>query len=286
MKRVLFMLIMIVSLSFLITISSGEAKDSNSVVEKIKIDNMFNVDKVTGESEIFKKSITNDTPKEEKEKITEVPVLNYHFFYNDETICNEDICLNIDKFKEQLDYLKKEGYKTLTIDEFKKWMYGEIELYDKSVLITIDDGAFGTSKINGNYLIPILEEYKMHATLFLITAWWDKENYKSDYLDIQSHGYDIHREGVCGFKNIECLNHEELKDDFSKSINLVDNNIAFAYPFYDYTEDSISVLQELDFKIAFVGGNKKATRSDNKYLIPRYPIYDSTNIEDFINMVK
>ena len=67
MKRVLFMLIMIVSLSFLITISSGEAKDSNSVVEKIKIDNMFNVDKVTGESEIFKKSITNDTPKEKKE---------------------------------------------------------------------------------------------------------------------------------------------------------------------------------------------------------------------------
>ena len=55
MKRVLFMLIMIVSLSFLITISSSEAKDSNSVVEKIKIDNMFNVDKVTSESEILKK---------------------------------------------------------------------------------------------------------------------------------------------------------------------------------------------------------------------------------------
>ena len=39
----------------------------------------------------------------------------------------------------------------------------------KSVLITIDDGALGTGIQNGNKLIPILEEYKMHATLFLIT---------------------------------------------------------------------------------------------------------------------
>ena len=102
-----------------------------------------------------------------------IAVLNYHFFYDPSKgeKCNESICLDIAKFRQHLDYLKKNNYKVLTMKEFKQWMYGEIELPQKSVLITIDDGAMGTGKHNGNKLIPILEEYQMHATLFLITGW-------------------------------------------------------------------------------------------------------------------
>ena len=75
--------------------------------------------------------------------------------------CNEGICLDVSKFREHLKYLKDSGYKTLTMYEFMRWMYGEIELPAKSVLITVDDGAMGTGKHNGNKLIPILEEYNM-----------------------------------------------------------------------------------------------------------------------------
>ena len=55
------------------------------------------------------------------------------------------------------------------MEEFRKWMYGEIEIPSKSILITVDDGAMGTGKHNGNKLNPLLEEYHMNATLFLIT---------------------------------------------------------------------------------------------------------------------
>lgn len=295
MKRILMVFLMIVIGSFLITTVANKPKAKISYhndIDFLKIDNMYNIDYANNDSAIFNKTIIeglDDIEKieevDEEVVITEVPVLNYHFFYENNADCMEDICLDIKKFKQQLQYLKDNDYKFLSIEEYKKWLYGEEELNQKAVLITIDDGAFGTSLINGNYLIPVLEEYKVNATLFLITAWWDKENYESKYLDVQSHGYDIHKDGRCGLKNIECLSHDELKEDLQKSIDLLDNNISFAYPFYDYTDDSIEVLKELNFKIAFVGGNRKSTRNDDKYLIPRYPIYDSTSLDEFINMV-
>ena len=216
-----------------------------------------------------------------------IAVLNYHFFYeNKSENCNEDICLNMKNFRQQLKYLKDNGYTTLTIDEFVAWMYGEIDVPEKSVLITIDDGAHGTSKINGNHLIPALEEYKMHATLFLITGWWDIKNYKSPYLDVESHTHNLHLGGNCGHRSkVNCIPHDDLLKDLQKSIKITKSDAAFCFPFYDYTDESIKVVKEAGFKTAFVGLRRKASRNDDKYKIPRYPISDNTSLETFKSYV-
>ena len=216
-----------------------------------------------------------------------IPVLNYHFFYKDKNDhCNEQLCLRVDRFKEQLEYLKNEGFYTLTIQEFVSWMYGEIELPEKSVLLTIDDGGIGTSKESGNYLISALEEYKMHGTLFLITGWWPVSNYESDYLDIQSHTHELHYEQNCGHRSkVNCIPYEDLIKDLKLSIQAVGDTTSFCFPFYDYTDSSIKAVQEVGFKAAFIGEYRKASRNDDKYKIPRFPIYDSTSLTEFANLV-
>ena len=222
---------------------------------------------------------------------TSIAVLNYHFFYDGKTeACNESICLDISNFRKQLDYLRDNGYKTLTMKEFNDWMDKKITLPKKSVLLTIDDGAMGTSFINGNKLIPILEEYKMHATLFLITAWWDVNNYKSEYLEVYSHGNNLHdsyycNNNGCGYKGLK-LSKEELVKDLNKSVNELGTNLAFCYPFYQKNNTMVEALKETGFKIAFVGGNRKAKQSDYKYAVPRYVIYKGTSLNGFINMIK
>lgn len=220
---------------------------------------------------------------------SQVPVLNYHFFYDaTNESCNEMICLDVKNFEAQLKYLKENNFKTLTIEEFRAWMYGEIEVPQKSVLLTIDDGAMGTSFINGNKLIPLLEKYQTHATLFLITGWWDKANYQSDYLDLQSHGNLIHEYATCNGSRkakLLCLTSDQLRKDFASSMATLESNTSFCFPYYISNNTSINVLKELDFKLAFVGGNRKAKRSDNKYQIPRYIIYKSTSLNSFKNMV-
>ncbi len=221
----------------------------------------------------------------------EIAVLNYHFFYSPAIgeNCNESICLDTAKFEEQLQYLKNNGYKTLTIHEFQKWMYNEIELPDKSVLLTIDDGAMGTGVHNGNKLIPLLEKYQMHATLFLITGWWGIDNYRSAYLDVQSHTHDMHQEGVCsnqtrGAKML-CSTKEEMLQDLTLSASITNDKTSFCFPFYASNNISIEALQEVGYKIAFVGGNKRAKRSNNKYQIPRYPIFNDISLNEFISML-
>ena len=79
--------------------------------------------------------------------------------------------------------------------------------------------------------------------------------------------------------------YEDLVKDLKESINVVKDTSSFCFPFYDYTSSSIKAVQEVGFKVAFIGGERKATRNDNKYKIPRYPIHDYDTLSSFKSMV-
>ena len=221
---------------------------------------------------------------------TEIPVVNYHFFYDSTNEnCNESICLDTKKFEEQLKWLKDNNYKTLTINEFADWKDGYIELPEHSVLLTIDDGAMGTGKHNGNKLIPLLEKYEEHATLFLITGWWSLDNYQSKYLDVQSHTHNLHFEARCpdGRGKVACSDYKTVKADLEQSLKVLgDDKTSFCFPFYSYDRESLQALRELGFRVAFIGGNTRAKRSQDNLLVTRYPILSDITLNHFINLVK
>lgn len=267
------------------------------ITDKVVIENNLDVSKIGNYKIIYtvtdssgnSASIERKIEVKAKPIIDGIAVLNYHFFYSDGENCGNSICLNTRKFEQQLKYLKENGYKTLTMEEFRAWMYGEISLPKKSVLLTIDDGAMGTGLHNGNKLIPLLEKYQAHATLFLITGWWDINNYKSPYLDIESHTNDMHNEGFCygvarGARML-CSSYDVALEDLKKSIAITGSTKAFCFPFYAYNQKAIQVVKEAGFKLGFIGGNYKATKNTNKYLIPRYVIYDHTTLEQFISYI-
>ena len=282
-----------------------EAKDNydGNLTDKVKTTNNINKDQV-GDYEVkyeVEDSSKNKTTKSRKVKVIEKPknpggqgiaVLNYHFFYDKSQgqSCGDSICEEISQFRQHLQWFNDNGYKTLTMKEFRDWMYGYTELPEKSVLITVDDGAAGTGKHNGNLLIPTLEQYKAHATLFLITGWWDISNYQgSQYLEIQSHTNDMHNEGWCSGvtrgARMLCQNNDQVREDLKKSIEIVKDKTSFCFPFYASDDRTIGIVKELGFEMAFVGGSRKARRTDNKWTIPRYPIIQSHSLNDIIEMV-
>jgi len=228
------------------------------------------------------------TPVPRKASGGSVAVLNYHFFYNPEIGegCNESICISTQNFRQQLEYLKNNGYKTLTMQEFYDWKVGNITIPEKSVLITVDDGAMGTD----THLPAILEEYQVHATLFLITGWWDISKYqKTSYLEIYSHGDELHHNDYCvgsncGFKPL-LLSKEEIVADLNLSLSKGVGKLAFCYPFYKTSQTLEAALREVGIPLAFAGGNRKATRSVSNYYIPRYVVYKGTSLSQFINMI-
>ncbi len=268
------------------------------ISDKIKVESnldttkegTYNITYTVSDSSFNTVSIERKVNVKKRPVRTGVAVLNYHFFYDDnESNCTMGNCISTSKFEQHLKYLKDNGFKTLSMKEFKEWMYGEINIPSKSVLITIDDGALGTGRHNGNKLIPLLEKYQANATLFLITGWWDIENYRSPYLDIESHTNDMHTEGYCsgvtrGAKML-CLSHDEVLNDLKQSISITNSNLAFCFPFYAYNNQAIEIVKEAGFKLAFVGGGYKATPSIDKYRIPRYQIHRNITLDSFINIV-
>lgn len=217
---------------------------------------------------------------------TKVPVLNYHFFYNQiAEQCNESICLDINNFEQQLQYLNNNGYYTVSMEEFLLWKKGKIELPEKSVLLTVDDGAMGTGLHNGNHLIPMLEKHHIKATLFLITGWWGISNYQSDYLDVEAHTHDMHTRLACGAEML-CSTEEQVLADLALSISVTGSTKAFCFPFYLYDNQAISRVKQAGFELAFIGGNKPVTREMDNYHLTRYPIYKTTSINEFIKMIE
>ena len=84
---------------------------------------------------------------------------------------------------------------------------------------------------------------------------------------------------------IYCKNNKEILDDLKKSIEITNSNDAFCFPFYAQDERTRNLVKEAGFKVAFIGGNRRSTRNDNKMLEPRYPIKANITLEEFIRIV-
>lgn len=237
----------------------------------------------------IKKDDVKETKKasnSNKVKATEISVLCYHAFYDPKTeTCNNIICHTEKQFNDHLTYLANNNYMTLKMEEFEMFIDGKLNIPKNSVLITIDDGYMGERAI------PILENHKSYATMFLITSWYNKKDFESDYLELHSHSHNLHNQYECpGYGTqgggILCKSKEYIVNDLKKSSELLDGSKAFCYPFYDYNNHAIDALKEAGFTMAFQGGRRKAKIGENKYMIPRYTILSYDTIESFATIVK
>lgn len=217
------------------------------------------------------------------EKATSIPITVYHFIYlAGDTSCNEMICHSENQIKEQFNYLKENNYFTITTKEMEYFLDEKINLPKKSILVTIDDGA------RAEKFIPFLEEYKINATLFLITSWYQKETFASPYLEIASHTNDLHKPGFCPGEQgspLKCLDKNMLLADLKASRETLNNTEAFCFPFYEYNDYAISIVKEAGFKTAYIGGNIKAKIGTNKLKIPRITILNNTSLNAYKRLI-
>lgn len=215
-----------------------------------------------------------------------IAVLNYHYIVNKDAgelkECVQSICITDTQYEEELKYLKDNGYYTATMKDTELFLTGKVNLPKKTVVITIDDGWYVARNI------ALLEKYEMHGTLFLIGNLAQPDAYKSDYLEIHSHGWNIHNIGECPGNlggAILCKDKQYLLDDLKKSRDSLNNTTYFCYPFYEYNERAIEILKEAGFTMAFKGGRVKAKPGVNLFKVPRYSITNSDTLKDFISYI-
>lgn len=200
-----------------------------------------------------------------------------------------------ERFQEQMAYLYKHGYKTLSMDEYESWRNGKKKIPIKTVMITIDDGDIETYY----EMMPILKKYNMKATSFVIGEHIPEiaetyEPYKQQFLgkdliqkirkeypnlEIQSHSFHMHnRNGSTPY--VMSMSKEEIETDFKQMEEFKTN--VYCYPYGVHNDEILEVLKDRNYRMAFKLSKAELSRkSDNPYLIERVGVNYETNFATF-----
>lgn len=167
-------------------------------------------------------------------------------------------------FKEQINYLKQEGFHSLRISEVRAFYEKGQPLPEKSVLLTFDDCYQSMKK----YAYPVLKEAGFQATVFVAAGWLFQtpSNYQPEVSKVLSEQELTEMADVFEYANHTTHFHErkgttqsrpmwETAERFKEDLISCNKHVAltdvFAYPFGLYDQRTVEVLEEMDFHLAF-----------------------------------
>lgn len=211
-----------------------------------------------------------------------ISIIGYHGVVSDQEkkdlYADNRYFLSESQFKRQMKYLYENQYQTLSMSEIYEYYQGKREVHKKTVALTFDDGYKNFNTI----IKPILEEYGMKGTCFVIGKHLKSDNQKmlkekdiqnDNTVEYYSHSYNLHRTAPgIDRKIIQDLSLDEIAKDFSS--NPMDSTY-FAFPYGRSRDDIEPILKAQHVKLAFLYNQfRHMTREDHAYEIPRYMIVD------------
>ncbi len=246
-----------------------------------------------------------------------IPILYYHNLTESEDEVG-DYTITAETFRSHLEALTEAGYTTISFEELSAWVNGESveSLPDNPIIITFDDGY------ESNYTLayPILEEYGMKATIFVIGRSTGLDTYvdglpmfphftldeanemkASGLIEICSHGYNFHQvEGrdpdparISALKldsETDSEYAEYMQSDLEAMKSLIgDGAYIIAYPGGKYDELSESVLSDLGVTVTVTTEQKISTVTKNDtqslHLLGRISAESYSDAEELLSVI-
>ncbi|MDF2668298.1 MAG: polysaccharide deacetylase family protein [Paenibacillus sp.] len=223
------------------------------------------------------------TPKsKETAKVIRIPVLNYHSIGIQP---GNNAVLSPKNLEDQMNYLAKEGYTTLSMRQFIDIWEGRLEAPSKSVLLTFDDGYAD----NHQAALPILKKHNFKAVLFMspgsVGDGWYVDWTQAK--ELHEAGWDIQPHGMT-HPYLNKLSVEKQKAEIEEAARLIEENLGiraemFCYPYGVYNKDTLKILTDNRYKIAFTIDQGVAETTQNPLTLKRLFIGGSDSLPTFIN---
>lgn len=218
-----------------------------------------------------------------------VPVLVYHKF----SLTRADsMTVRKNDFERQMAFLKRNGYRVIPLKMLFAFLSYKVQIPEKAVVITIDDGWRSTYDI----AFPVLQEYGYPATLFLYTDlvtgssitlnWAQLQEMHEKGLDIQCHT-KTHRD-------LNMLMHNEsyreyflaLKSELEHSTRTIEQRLGFtpevlAYPYGETNSLVIAMLEKLNYQGGLTVDRGANPFWSHPFRLKRSMIYGSYDLSDF-----
>lgn len=208
-----------------------------------------------------------------------IPVLMYHKIGDDK---DNDAVIREDLFREQMKFLKDNGYNPLTMDQLYDYVVNGAAVPEKPVVLTFDDGYADTYSI----VYPIMKEYGFAATVFInpgdvgTRLTWDqiREMHKNG-ITISNHGFQhIEMGQLSEAKQIE--NITKAQEVLAKEVGIKDNP-WFCYPYGDKNEFTDAATKKAGIKMSMAMKSGWAHTGDNPYNILRVWVGNAVDIKHF-----
>lgn len=202
-----------------------------------------------------------------------IPVLNYHQINSKD---HNALTVSTEQFAAQMAYLHENDYHTITPDELGDALENGTPLPENPVLITFDDGYLDNYK----NAYPILKQYSMTATIFLIT------DYVSTYPNYLTwdQALEMQDNGIC--LQSHTLSHVDLRqvDDQEALAQLktskdalewhLHNKVHYlAYPCGSYDDEIKALARQAGYRGAFTVNYGLDRQGNSLFALNRIPIF-------------
>lgn len=210
----------------------------------------------------------------------------------------------VEEFAWQMEYLYRNNFYTISLDELQDFLAGRIKLPRRSVLLTFDDGY----ESNYTYGFPLLAKYNFKAAIFLtgktpedgaiesellfnphLTTFQLKTMHRSGFLEFGCHTFDQHR--LIGDRPaLTVLGADEIIADlyrFNRLLTLQGFPVpaAIAYPYGAGSANASSAAASLGYRLGFTVNSGYVRPGDNPMFINRFSIYPGNSREYFQKVV-
>ncbi|UTW55085.1 polysaccharide deacetylase family protein [Kordiimonas sp. SCSIO 12610] len=184
--------------------------------------------------------------------------------------------IRLDQFDAQIEELRSGDYTFMKMSDAVNRLLNKESVPEKAVVVTVDD-AFKSVLTEA---WPRLKQAGIPLTLFVSTDLVDKQT--PGYLNwdeirqLRSDGVEIGHHGAAHSH----LLYEEgsgAQDDIERASKRFEDELGFipgifAYPYGEYDQGLINLIERLGFKAAFAQYSGAAPIGGNHYAIPRYPV--------------
>lgn len=218
-----------------------------------------------------------------------VPILTYH---NLGEQAKGRLVLAAASFREQMQYLRTNGYRVVSLGDFVEFTRLGRQLPQKAVVLTFDDG-YRSFK---DFAYPVLKELGFTATLFIYTDWvgagrgaltWsDLRELTAAGFDIQAHTKthaDLRRAHGETEAQYARRMHAELElpqELFNK--NLGRRSQILAYPYGRWEEGLLPKVKEYGYIAAFSVRRQGNASFVRPLAAHRSQIYSEMTLDDFV----
>lgn len=192
------------------------------------------------------------------------------------------------EFAAHMKWLKDNGYVTLSPKEAYQVLATNSTPSEKYVLITFDDGYTD----NYTKAFPILKEYGMKATIFMIEQSIGRPHHLTDAQmdDMMAHGISIESHTIHHLE-LNRLTQKQQEEELKGSKVFFDQRfsqqtIMVSYPVGRYNEDTLKLAKEAGYEMAVTTEPGHAKKEQGMMSLHRLRISPGLSPESFGRLIE